>query len=91
MTTNIPRNMTDAHMQAVMDALPDHLSEAELCALTLTLYSSFIDGPAEIISELVTTIYCFGESQGLTRKTISLGLRISADMYDANQANQTAH
>ena len=88
---SIPRNMTDAHLQAVIDALPDELSEAELCALTLTLYSAFIDDPAEIISELLTAIYCFGESRGMSKKTISLGLRLSADMYDATQTKQTAH
>jgi hypothetical protein len=88
---SIPRNMTDAHLQAVMDSLPDELSEAELCALTLTLYSAFIDDPAEIISELLTAIYCFGESRGMSKKTISLGLRMTAEMYEATQTKQTAH
>jgi hypothetical protein len=84
-------NMTDKHLDAVMSALPDELSEAELCALTLTLYSAFIDDPAEIISELLTAIYCFGESRGMSKKTISIGLRLSADMHDAKQTKQTAH
>ena len=84
-------NMTDDHLQAVMGAMPDELSEAELCALTLTLYSAFIDDPAEIISELLTAIYCFGESRGMSKKTISIGLRLSADMHDAKQTKQTAH
>jgi hypothetical protein len=84
-------NMTDAHLAAVMDAMPDELSEAELCALTLTLYSAFIDDPAEIISELLTAIYCFGESRGMSKKTISIGLRLSVDMHDAKQTKQTAH
>ncbi len=84
-------NMTDAHLQAVIDALPDELSEAELCALTLTLYSAFIDDPAKIISELITAIYCFGDSRGISRDKVSLGLRRTADMYDATQTKQTAH
>ena len=84
-------NMTDAHLQAVIDALPDELSEAELCALTLTLYRAFIDDPAQIISELLTAIYCFGESRGMSQKTISLGLRLSVDMHEAKQAKQTTH
>jgi hypothetical protein len=88
---SIPRNMTDAHLAAVMDAMPDELSEAELCALTLTLYSAFIDDPAEIISELLTAIYCFGESRGMSKKTISIGLRLSVDMHDATPTKQTAH
>jgi hypothetical protein len=88
---SIPRNMTDAHLAAVMDALPDELSEAELCALTLTLYSAFIDDTPKIIHELITAIYCFGESRGMSQKTISLGLRLSADMYEATQTKQTAH
>jgi len=84
-------NMTDAHLQAVMDALPDELNEAELCALTLTLYSSFIDDTAEVISELVTAIYCFGESKGIGSDMISLGLRMTADMHDAKKSKQTKH
>ena len=84
-------NMTDAHLQAVIDALPDELSEAELCALTLTLYSAFIDDTPKIIHELITAIYCFGESNGMNQKTISLGLRRTADMYDATPTKQTAH
>ena len=84
-------NMTDAHLQAVMDALPDELSEAELCALTLTLYSAFIDDTPKIIHELITAIYCFGESNGMSQKTISLSLRMTADMYDATPTKQTAH
>jgi hypothetical protein len=88
---SIPRNMTNAHLQAVINALPDELDEAELCALTMTLYSAFIDDPAQIISELLTAIYCFGESRGMSQKTISLGLRLSVDMRDAKQTKQTAH
>jgi hypothetical protein len=84
-------NMTEEHLQAVMNALPDELSEAELCALTLTLYSAFIDDPAQIISELLTAIYCFGESRGMSQKKISLGLRLSVDMHEAKQAKQTTH
>ena len=88
---SIPRNMTDAHLQAVIDALPDELSEAELCALTLSIYSAFIDDPAEIISELITAIYCFGDSRGISRDKVSLGIRRTADMYDATPIKQTAH
>jgi hypothetical protein len=83
--------MTDKHLDAVMSALPDDLSEGELCALTLTIYSAFIEDHAAIISELVTAIYCVGETSGMSQKTISLGLRMTADMYDATQTNQTAH
>jgi hypothetical protein len=85
------KNMTDAHLTAVIDALPDEMDEAELCALTLTIYSAFIDDPAQIISELLTAIYCFGESRGMSQKTISLGLRLSVDMHEAKQAKQTTH
>jgi hypothetical protein len=85
------KNMTDAHLTAVIDALPDEMDEAEPCALTLTIYSAFIDDPAQIISELLTAIYCFGESRGMSQKTISLGLRLSVDMHEAKQAKQTTH
>jgi hypothetical protein len=85
------KNMTDAHLTAVIDALPDEMDEAELCALTLTIYSAFIDDPAQIISELLTAIYCFGESRGMSQKTISLGLRMTADLHDEMKSKQTTH
>jgi len=85
------QNMTQEHLDAVMDALPDELSEGELCALTLTIYSAFIDDPAEITSELITAIYTYGESKGISRDRISLGLRLTADMHDEQQRKQTTH
>jgi hypothetical protein len=84
-------NMTDVHLQAVMDALPDELSETELCALTLTIYSAFMDHHAAIISELVTAIYCVGEARGMSRSNISRALREMAALWDAKQTKQTAH
>ena len=84
-------NMTDKHMKAVMDAMPDELDEAELCALTLTIYSAFIDDRAAIISELVAAIYCVGETSGMSRSNISRALRGMADLWDASHSKQTAH
>ena len=88
---SIPRNMTDAHLAAVMDAMPDELSEAELCALTLTLYSEFIDDPAEIITNLIATIYSYGMSVGISQGSISEGLRRSASLHDEPHSKQTTH
>ena len=84
-------NMTDKHLDAVMSALPDDLDEGELCALTLTIYSAFIDDHAAIISELVTAIYCVGETSGMSRSNISRALRGMADLWDASHSKQTAH
>lgn len=85
------QNMTQEHLDAVMDALPDELSVGELCALTLTIYSAFIDDPVEITSELITSIYIYGESRGISRNRISLALRLTADMDDQQQRKQTTH
>ncbi len=84
-------NMTEAHLDAVMSALPDDLNEGELCALTLTIYSAFIDDTPKIIHELIAAIYCLGESSGMSQETISLSLRMTAEMYEATQTKQTAH
>ena len=84
-------NMTDKHLDAVMSALPDDLSEGELCALTLTIYSAFIDDHASIISELVTAIYCVGETSGMSRSNISRALREITALWDAREAGQTKH
>jgi hypothetical protein len=85
-------NMTDAHLQAVMDAMPDELSEAELCALTLTLHSAFLETQVEIISALISMVYTYGASQGISNEAISHGLRLSADLHDnQDDIKQTTH
>lgn len=77
-------NLTDAHMDAIMSALPDDMDEAELCALTLTIYAAYLDNTAEIMSLLVSAIYTFGAANGLSKEEISMGLRITADLHDTN-------
>jgi hypothetical protein len=84
-------NMTDVHLAAVMKALPDELDEAELCALTLTIYSVYMDEPAEIITNLIATIYSYGISVGISQGSISEGLRRSASLHDEPHSKQTAH
>ena len=86
-----PRNMTDAHLDALMDVLPDEMSEAELCALTLTIYSAYLHDAAGVISSLIAAIYTYGEANGIDGKTISFGLRRMAEMYDGRDSNQTTH
>jgi hypothetical protein len=88
---SLSHNMTDAHLKALLNALPDEMSEDELCATTLTIYSVFMDDPAQIISELIATIYTLGKTSGMSHKDISLGLRASADVYDADHRTQTKH
>ena len=83
--------MTDAHLEAVMNALPDEMDEAELCALTLTIYSAYQENPREIISSLIAAIYTYGDTKGISKDRISLGLRMTADLHDAIQAKQTTH
>jgi hypothetical protein len=85
------QNMTQEHVDAVMDALPDELNVGELCALTLTIYSAFLDDPIEVTSELINVIYIYGESRGISRDKISLALRLTADMDDQQQRKQTTH
>jgi hypothetical protein len=84
-------NMTDVHLAAVMSALPDDLDEDELCALTLTIYSAFIEDHASIISGLVNAIYCVGETSGMSRSNISRALREMAALWDLRQDDQAKH
>ena len=84
-------NMTDKHLDAVMSALPDDLDEGELCALTLTIYSAFIDDTADIMSALISAIYTFGACRGMSDEKISRALRGMADLWDASHSKQTAH
>lgn len=82
---SLSRNMTKEHLDAVIAALPDNMDEGELCALTLTVYSAYVDEPADVISSLIATVYTYGLSRGISRKTMSAGLRMSADLHDENQ------
>lgn len=75
--------MNEGHLHAVMDAMPDEANEAELCALMLTIYSAYIGDPVVVISSLIAAIYAYGESKGLDRSAISMGLRAMADMHDS--------
>jgi hypothetical protein len=83
--------MTDEHLKAVFDALPEQMDEGELCALTLTLHSAFLDKPQDIIANLITTIYTFGMSQDLPTAAISEGLRGAAQIYDEEYSMKKAH
>lgn len=80
----ISENMTDEHMDAIMSALPDEMDAAELCALTLTIHAAYLDDTAEIMSSLISAIYSFGSANGLSREKVSMGLRMTADLYDTN-------
>jgi hypothetical protein len=84
-------NLTDEHMEAVMNALPEEMSDAELCALVLTMYCAFVDDTPSIMGSLVSAIYCLGETRGMTRATVSKGLRMMADLHDKPQTKPTAH
>jgi hypothetical protein len=80
-------NMTEELLGEVFKALPENLDDGELCALTLSIYSAYIDDPTKIMGELINTIYTFGISTGLSKSTVSQGLRMMADLHDADQAN----
>jgi pyruvoyl-dependent arginine decarboxylase (PvlArgDC) len=88
---NLSPNMTKEHLEAVFKALPENLDDGELCAITLSIYSEYRDGPGEIISALISTIYTLGLYWGMSRETVSEGLRKTADMYDEEHAEETAH
>ena len=81
---SISPNMTEEHLAAVMAALPDKMDEGELCALTLTVYSAYVNDPADVISSLIAAVYTYGACRGMSSKTVSAGLRMSADLHDEN-------
>lgn len=84
-------NMTEKHLEAIFDALPKEMDEGELCALTLTLHSAFLDKPQETIANLIATIYTFGMTEGLPTAAISEGLRGAAQIYDEEYSMKRAH
>ena len=74
-------NMTEETLDAVFNVLPEKMDDGELCALTLAIYSAYIDDESRIMGELVTLLYTFGRSMGLSKGAISEGLRRMADLY----------
>ena len=74
-------NMTEETLDAVFNVLPEKMDDGELCALTLSIYSAYIDDESKIMGELVTLLYTFGISTGLSKAVISKGLRKMADLY----------
>ena len=84
-------NMTKEHLKAIFDALPEELDEGELCALTLTLHRAFLETPQDIITNLISTIYTFGMTEGLHAAAISEGLRGAALIYDEEHSMKRAH
>ncbi len=81
---SISRNMTEKHLADVMAALPNKMDEGELCALTVAVYSAYVNDPAEVMSSLIAAVYTYGACRGMSSKTVSAGLRMSADLHDEN-------
>lgn len=79
-------NMTEEVLEKVFDALPEKMDDGELCALTLSIYSSYIDDDGKIMAELTSLLYAFGSSMGLSKAAISEGLRRMADIYGEETA-----
>jgi len=75
-------NMTDELLADIFKTLPEKLDDGELCALTLSIYSAYIDDPTKIMGELVSLVYTFGLSAGFSKETVSKGLRYAAKMHD---------
>ena len=85
------KNMTDELLAELFKTLPEKLDDGELCALTLTIHSSYLDTQVDIISALVSAIYTYGASQEISREAISHGLRLCADLHDEQSTNKTTH
>lgn len=91
MTKDLSPNMTPEKLDEIMATLPENMDEGEICALTLTIHNAYMDGPGEIINNLLTTIYSYGLSIGFSYETISEGLRHTADIYDEEHKNAMRH
>jgi hypothetical protein len=83
--------MTPEKLDEIMLTLPKSMDEAEICALTLTIHDAYMDSPSEIITNLIATIYTYGMSNGLSRESISEGLRRTADMTDEQHRDEMRH
>lgn len=91
MTKDISPNMTSEKLDEIMATLPPNMEEGEICALTLTIHNAYMDDPGIIIANLISTIYSFGLSIGLSYDAVSAGLRHTADMYEEDHKNGMRH
>jgi len=83
--------MTPEKLDEIMATLPENMDEGEICALTLTIHNAYMDNPGKIINNLLTTVYSFGLSIGLSYDAVSAGLRHTADMYEEDHKNGMRH
>jgi hypothetical protein len=83
--------MTKETLSAIMDALPEEMTAAEITALTLLVHESFLSTPVEVIANLVATIYSYGQVNGISNSTISVGLRASALVYMETHDDDRKH
>lgn len=91
LTKDLSPNMTPEKLDEIMATMPNNMDEGELCALTLTIHNAYMDNPGKIINNLLTTVYSYGLSIGLSYETISAGLRHTADIYDEEHKNAMRH
>ena len=75
--------MTQKMLDGLMAALPKEMSEVEISALVVTLYTSYGVDAVDTISSLLAVIYIIGETNGLSRSFILAGLRRAADREEA--------
>jgi len=91
LTKDLSPNMTPEKLDEIMATLPENMDEGEICALTLTIHNAYMDNPGKIINNLLTTVYSFGLSIGLSYDAVSAGLRHTADMYEEDHKNGMRH
>ena len=83
--------MTPEKLDEIMETLPENMDEGEICALTLTIHNAYLEGPGEIIHNLIAAVYSYGLSVGISYASISEGLRRTADMYEEDYKNEKRH
>lgn len=91
MNDDLSPNMTPEKLDEIMSTLPENMDEGEISALTLTIHNAYMDSDADIITNLIATIYTLGLSMGLDYATISEGLRRTADMWDQDHPSRVKH
>jgi hypothetical protein len=84
-------NMTKETLSAIMDALPEEMTAAEITALTLLVHERFLSTPQEIIANLIAAIYSYGQVNGISKSAISVGLRASALVYMETHDDDRKH
>lgn len=85
------KNMTQKNLKAILDAMPDEMTDGEICALTLTIHTAYMRSPSAISGNLISAVVTHAMSQGLRNDEIAEVFSVAARAYRDPSTAETEH